>query len=117
MISQLVKENESGNQSGKTGNIAYDVFVSEDENTIEIGQDEKLADSAYKSILSALEVLYGSDTVKKFQELYPEFKDGKLTLEAFTIEKNFKPEDKDESMFKDTEIVLITIDNKKILED
>ena len=112
MISQLVEDKEVGNQSGKTGNIAYDVFLGEDESTIQIGQDEKLSDSAYKSIITTLEVMYGEDTAKHFQELYPEFVDGKTEVEAFTIEKDYKPEDQDESMFKNTEVVLVTIDNK-----
>ena len=114
MISELVQEKETGNQSGKTGNIAYDIFIGDDESTIQIGQDEKLSNSAYKSIITALEVMYGEDVAKHFKEVYPKFVDGKIKVEAFTIEKNYKLEDQDESMFKDTEIVLITIDNKKI---
>ena len=114
MISQLIKEKEYGNQNGKAGNIGYDIFVGEDESTIQIGQDKKLSDSAYKSILTALEVMYGEETSKNFQKLYPEFVDGKKTVGAFTIEKNYKVEDKDNSVFKNTEVVLVTIDNKKV---
>lgn len=113
IISDLIKENKYGNQSGKLGNISYDVFINENENTIQIGQDEKLEDSAYKSILSALEVMYGKETSNRFQELYPKFVEGKKTVEEFTIEKDYKIEDQDDSMFKDTEIVLVTIKNMK----
>ena len=114
MISELVADKELGNQSGKTGNIAYDIFVGDEESTIQIGQDEKLSDSAYKSIISALEVMYGEAVAKHFQEIYPKFVDGKTTVEAFTIEKNYKLENQDESVFKNTEIVLVTINNKKV---
>ena len=114
MISQLIKDKETGNQNGKIGNIGYDIFVGDDESTIQIGQDGKLSDSAYKSILTALEVMYGEDTAKKFQELYPEFVEGKKTVGAFTIEKDYKVENQDDSVFKDTEVVLVTINNKKI---
>lgn len=114
MITEFINEKTTGNQSGKTGNIAYNVFVGEDESSIQIGQDGKLADSAYKSILTALEVMYGKDVANHFQELYPNFVDGKNTYEAFTIEKGYEIEDPEESIFKDTEVILITIDNKNV---
>ena len=114
MIKQIMADGEGGNQSGKNGNIAYDVFINENESTIIIGQDKKLSDSAYKSILSAIEVIYGKDTSKHFQEIYPSFKSGKTEIEAFTIETNYKLEDQEDSMFKDTEVVQVIINNEKI---
>ena len=114
MISQMIADKENGNQSGKTGNIAYDVFLGDSESTITIGQEEKLSDSAYNSILAALEVIYGEDTAKHFQELYPSFVDGTKTIEAFTIETNYKMENQDDGVFKDTKVVLVTIDNSKV---
>ena len=112
IISNLIIENKSGNQSGKIGNIAYDIFIDDSESSIQIGQDGKLSDSAYKSILSAIEVIYGKEASNKFQKLYPSFKDGKVSIEEFTIEKDYKIEDQNDSIFKDTEIVLVTINNK-----
>ncbi len=114
MIQEFIDNKKYGNQNGKMGNIAYNVFVGEEESTIEIGQDEKLSDSAYKSIITALEVMYGEEVAKKFQELYPNFVEEKTTVDAFTIEKDYQPEDKDESVFKDTEIVLVTINNNSL---
>lgn len=114
ILAQIKADGEGGNQSGKSGNIAYDLFLNKDENTIEIGQDKKLSDSAYKSILSALEVMYNKEVADHFQEIYPKFIDGKKTIEAFTIETHYEREDKDESVFKDTDVVLITINNKLI---
>lgn len=114
MISQFIKDKKTGNQSGKLGNIGYDIFIGDDESTIQIGQEKNLSDSAYKSILTALEVMYGEETVKNFQELYPEFVEGKKTVGAFTIEKDYKVEDKENSVFNDTEVVLVTINNKQV---
>lgn len=114
IISDLIANKKTGNQSGKIGNIAYDVFINDDESTIQIGQDEKLSDSAYKSIITALEVMYGKDIAKHFQEVYPKFIDGKTEVEEFTVIKDYKVEDQDESIFKDTKVVLVTINNKKI---
>jgi len=114
MIKEYMSEKNYGNQSGRIGNIAYDVFVNEDENTITIGQVEKLSDSAYKSILSALEVMYGKETSNHFQEIYPKFVDEKTTIEAFTIETNYKIEDQEDSMFQGTKVVQVTIDNHKV---
>ena len=113
ILSQIIADNENGNQSGKIGNIGYDIFIGAEESSIEIGQDEKLSD-AYKSILSALEVMYGQDVAEHFQEIYPKFVDGKTTVEAFTIETNYMVEDQDESVFKDTKVVLVTINNKNL---
>ena len=114
MIKELVEEKSSGNQSGIVAKLAYDVAVGEEESTIYIGEKEELTDSAYKSILSALEVMYGKDVANKFKEVYPKFKDGKTTVDAFTVETNYKMEDIEESMFKGMKIVLVTIDNSKI---
>lgn len=111
IIKDIIADNETGNQSGKDGNIAYDVFVGDEENTIKIGQEGKLSDSAYKSILSALEVMYGKETANHFQELYPKFVDGTKTVDRFTIETNYTFEDQNESVFKDTKVVLVTIKN------
>lgn len=114
IIKDLVEEKKAGNQSGKLGNIAYDIFVTEEESTIQIGQDDKLSDSAYQSILTALEVIYGENTANHFQEIYPEFKKEKISQDGFMIETDYKVEDQEESMFKDTEVVLVTIDNNSI---
>lgn len=114
IIKNIIMDNETGNQNGKSGNIAYDISVGEEESTIQIGQDEELSSSAYKSILSALEVMYSKEVADHFQEIYPDFKENKTEIDAFTIETNYKMEDQDNSMYKGTKIVLITIDNKKI---
>ena len=71
---------------------------------------------AYKSILSALEVVYGSETANNFKSLYPNFKDGKTTVSEFTINTNYKMKDQDNSLFKDMQVVLVTINKSAIKE-
>ena len=110
MIKEIVEENSVGNQTGKVAKLAYNVEVSEDKNSIYIGERDKLTDSAYKSILSVLEVIYGTQVADKFKTVYPSFKDGKTTIDDFTINTNYKIKEKD-SIFKDMKVVLVTIDN------
>ena len=114
MIKDIVEEKSSGNQTGRTAKLAFDVQVQDDYNYIYIGEDPKLTKSAYKSIQSALEVMYGKDVANKFKEVYPKFKNKKTTVGAFTITTNYKMEDQDESVFKDTKVVLVKINNKKV---
>lgn len=116
IIKEIIADKETGNQNGKSGNIAYDISIGKENSTIQIGQDEKLSTSAYKSILTALKVMYGENVANNFQKLYPEFVDGKKTVGAYTIEKDYKIENQDESAFKNTEVVLVTINNKKIVK-
>ena len=58
--------------------------------------------------------MYGKETADKFKELYPEFKDEKTTVGAFTIETNYKIEDEENGLFKDTKVVKVTINNKTV---
>ena len=113
-IKNIVEEKSAGNQTGKKSKLAYDLVVSDAENNIYIGEKDKLTDSAYKSILSALEVMYGSETANRFKSLYPSFKEEKTTIDEFTIDTNYKMENQDDSVFKDMQVVLVTIDNSKI---
>ena len=111
ILKEIIADNELGNQTGASGNIGYDVVIGEEKSTIEIGQDDELGDSAYKSIVSALEVIYGEEVAKHFQEVYPKFVDGKTIIEAFTIETNYEVEYQEDTVFKDKKVVLVTVDN------
>ena len=51
--------------------MSYNVSLGEEENEIVIGEVDKLTKSAYKSVVSALEVMYGKEVVKYFQTKYP----------------------------------------------
>lgn len=114
MIKEIVDEESVGNETGKVANLAYNVEVGYEENYIYIGEETKLTESAYKSILSALEVMYGKEIADNFKALYPSFKDGKTVVGAFTIDTKYQVEDPDESVFKDTIVVQVIIDNSKV---
>ena len=114
MIKQFVDEKNVGNQNGKNAKLAYDVAVHEEDSEIIIGETDKLTDSAYKSILSALEVIYGKDVVNKFKTAYPSFKEEKTTVDGFTIDTNYKVENQDDSVFKGMKVVSVTVDNKTV---
>ena len=112
MIKQFVDEKQSGNQSGGIATIAYNLQVMDKENEIIIGEKDKLTDSAYKSILSGLEVMYGKETADKFKSLYPSFKTEKTVVGAFTIDTTYTEEDSE--MYEGMKLVKVTIDNKKV---
>lgn len=114
MIKSFIDEGTTGNESGIVAKLAYNVELGEEESTIYIGERDKLTDSAYKSILSALEVMYGKEVANKFKSAYPKFKDGKTKEDAFTIETNYKMEDQEESVFEDKVVVKVTINNKAV---
>lgn len=113
-VKDLVNEKSVGNQTGAIAKLAYDVQITDEYNYIYIGERDELTKSSYKSILSALEVMYGPEVSSNFESLYPEFKNDKTTVDAFTIETNYEKDDADESIFKDKKIVLVTIDNSII---
>ena len=114
LIQEYVTEKSEGTQVGRIATISYDVRVGTKENIITVGEVEKLGEGAYKTILSALEVMYGEDVVNNFKKIYPEFKDKKVESGAFIIEKGYKPEGFVEEVFEDAEIITIRINNKKI---
>ena len=114
MIKQIVEEKSVGNETGRVAKLAYDIQVNDDYNYIYIGEKEELTESAYKSTLSALEVLYGKEESDKFELVYPSFKDKETTVDEFTIETNHKMDVEEDSIFKDLKVVLVTIDNSKV---
>lgn len=114
MVKQFIDDKEGGNQTGRLSKLAYDIQIEDDETKIYIGEKDKLTDSSYKSILSALEVVYGVETANKFKTVYPSFKDGKITIDEFTVDTNYKIEDQDNSIFKDTQVALVTVDKSAI---
>ena len=116
MIADIVENETSGNQTGKVAKIGYDVRVDEEESYIYIGETDKLTESAYKSVLSALEVMYGKKAVDYFKQNYPAFKDGKTEFEGFIVDTNYQKEDQDESVFKGMKIVAVTINNAVVAD-
>ncbi len=113
IIADLVEEESVGNQSGINGNFAYDLVVGVEENEITFAEKEKITNSSYKSILSALEVMYGKDVVDYFKEMYPSFEEGSLITDGFDIDYDVEIEDED-SMFYGMKVVRVKVDNKYI---
>jgi len=114
VIKQFVEEGSRGNQCGRKSKLAYDVILNEDINRIYIGEKDELTDSAYKSILSAIEVMYGDEVVEYFKTKYTEFEDGITVLDGFEVDSSVESEVEDIPMFDDMKVALVTFDNKYI---
>ena len=112
IIKKIIDDKETGNQTGKNLKMAYNVMIHEDENYIYIGEENETTDSTYKSILSAIEVIYGDKVVEHFKSIYPKFLDGITYLEGFTIQTDVEIEE--DSIFADSKVVLVTIDNEYV---
>ena len=112
MIEEFVKEKSNGNQSGKKGTLAYNLELDESENKIYIGERNKTTESTYKSILSALEVMYEKKVVEYFKSIYPEIIEGVMELDGFSIETDYENELEEDSMFSGMKVVLVKIDNE-----
>ena len=114
-ILQDILDNEGvGNQTGKTGKLAYNVSVDEDNNSIYIGEEGGLTQSAYKSILSALEVMYGEKVVEYFQEVFPNFDEGSLITEGFDIDVDIEVDLEESPIFTNTTVLKVIVDNDYI---
>lgn len=117
IIQSLVERGEVGNQSGRNAKYAYDVVISTDENTITIGEEGEITDGTYKSILSALEVMYGDQAVEYFQKIYPEFIDGGYSVDGFDIDYDYPIDAEEQPMFDGYKVVMVKIDNKFMNEE
>lgn len=121
IISDIIDNNSTGNQSGISGSIYFNVEVRDDNSYIYMSEEEKITQSSYKSILSAIEVIYGKDVVEEFKKAYPELKDGVVEVGAFKVENNFDvaseyedEEDAKDSMFYGRKVLKVTVDNSKL---
>lgn len=117
IIKNIVEEKTSGNQSGRTSILAYNLIVNEDKNYIYIGEQDEITSSTYKSILSALNVMYGEKTVEYFKSIYPDFLDGITELDGFSIEKEIDIDTDEHPIFTGTKVVLVTIDNQYVKDE
>ena len=114
VIKELAEDGVYGNQSGKKAKLVYDVILGEDKSYIYIGENDEITESSYKSILSALEVMYNSDVVDYFQEIYPSFEEGIMITTGFEIEVDADVDLEEHPMFDGTKVVFVTIDNAYI---
>lgn len=111
-IKDIIDRNTVGNQSGKKSKLAYDVSFGNDESTICIGEKQENTESTYKSILSAIEVMYGKEVAGYFETEYPEFEEGIAYHDGFTVECDVQIDTDEYPIFSDTKVVLVTIDNE-----
>lgn len=114
MIQEFVKEGTNGNQNGKKAKLAYDLTLNEDENQIYIGEENEITESTYKSILSALEVMYGNEMVNYFKAKYPELQDGIAMYDGFTVDVDTDIDLEEHPIYTGTKVVLVTLDNEYI---
>ena len=116
-IKNIVDEGTTGNQTERGSKFAYNLMVGEDENQIYIGQINEITDSTYKSILSAIEVMYGEKAVEYFESIYPELTEGYMQLDGFTIDYDADIDLEEQPMFTGTKVVLVTIDNEYLKDE
>ena len=114
-ISDMIERETFGNQSGVRMNLAYDVILSEAQNSIYIAEEDKLTNSAYNSILSAIEVMYGEKVVEYFKEIYPEIENGGFQNDGVTIETEFDVEE-ESSLFYNKPRISVVFNNQYIKE-
>ncbi len=117
VIKDIVEAGTVGNLNGRMSKLVYNLIVSKDENYIYIGEEDEITDSTYKSILSALEVMYGDKVVKYFQSIYPEISDGITELDGFSIEKDLDIDLDEHPIFNGTEVILVKIDNEYVKDE
>lgn len=116
-IKKIVDEGTTGNQTGRDSKFAYNLLVGEDENQIYIGEKDEITDSTYKSILSAIEVMYGEKAVEYFESIYPELSEGYMILDGFTIDYDTDIDLEEQPIFTGTKVVLVTIDNEYLKDE
>ena len=114
ILKEIIEEGENGNQSGRISGFAYNLIVGEDYNYIYIGEGDEITQSTYKSILSALEVMYGEKVVEFFKEVYPDFSEGSIFSEGITVELEVEMDLEEHPMFTGTKVTLVTIDNEYV---
>ena len=112
-IKKIIEDEEVGNQTGANAIMAYDVVIGSDTDKIVIGEKGGLTDRSYKSILSALEVMYGKKALEDFKEVYPSFDEGNYVLDGYEI---MLEEEIEEYLFQDKVNVVVTV-NKDYAKD
>lgn len=110
----LIKNKENGNAQGKKAKLVYEISVDEDENYICIGEENKITQSTYNSILSALEVMYNKDVVEFFKAKYPKLDEGIYQLDGFDVEYDMPVDFEESPIYTNTKVVKVTINNKFI---
>lgn len=114
-IEEIIEEDSCGNQSGRNSRLAYNVSIGTDEDEIWMGEVDEITESTYKSILSAIEVMYGEDAVAWFKETYPDFSEGNCQYNGFSIDVDEDIDFDEHPMFSGTHVVILTF-NKEYMK-
>ncbi len=112
ILKGLIDSGEYGNQSGIKSNLAFDVIVEKEQNYIYMGESGENTDSSYKSILSAIEVMYGKKAVEYFETIYPGFDEGTCILDGFSIYLDYEVDLEESPIFSENNVVEVIIDNE-----
>ena len=103
-----------GSAQTNLGNIVIHKSGYDGKYTVIVAEKDKLTDSAYKSILSVLEVMFNNQKAAKyFQDNYPSLSKGNKSFEGIKIEINPKKTEDDFTIVPDEdnyEFVKLTID-------
>ena len=117
IIAEIMKKGTYGNQNGKNSKLVYNIIIREDKNEIYMGEENETTQSTYKSILSALKVIYGDKVVEYFKSIYPKFVEDEIAeLDGFTIETDVNMDLNESPIFTGTKVVKVVADNKYITD-
>lgn len=112
IVKRIIDNKTMGNQTGKATILAYDVIIDDDKIEIFMGEDGELGDSAYRSILSVIEVIYGKRGVEYFKDKYSSFDEGNVDYDGFALYVDYDIDDVEETVFNGTAVAKLTIDRK-----
>lgn len=115
---EFVEKDSTGNVTSRVYNLAYDIVFTNDNVDIFIGENKSaLTENSYKSILSAIEAMYGEKVVNYFEENYPEIiNDNIEEFNGFTVNVGGVVDKKFDDM-NDAKIIQVTIDREYIYEN
>lgn len=104
-----------GSYQVRTGNVTFYKVGDGNEATITVGEEQELTNNAYRSILSGLQVMFGTTKASQyFEENYTDFSEGNKQIEGITIEIEPIKTEMEQTIFEDAKIVRLTIDKQKV---
>lgn len=112
IMTEILENSSSGNQMGKSLKMVYQLIADEDENVIYMGEKNELTQSAYKSVLSAIEVMYNKAAAQDFPSLYSDFSEGNVWLNGVVVEIDPELDADLAGLFDGAQVVKLTFDNE-----
>lgn len=100
-----------GSYQMSSGNVTFYKSGYDNEVTITVGEDTELTNNAYRTILSGLEVMFGTEEAAiYFQENYTDFSEGNKQIEGIDVAVAPEKTEMEQTVFGDKAIVRLTID-------